>query len=120
MKTLSLFIEPRGTVATMKTNPNDDVNSYVVFVRQWTKDGPIQLAPLLPEELESPEGATVVMDEGLGYDFLLHAGVQPKSHAAISVQLEMGPPGEGAFDQPVALPSSEGSVVERKWKVVLR
>jgi|CXWL01.1.fsa_nt_gi hypothetical protein len=120
MKTLSLFVEPPGTTATMKTQPNDDVVTYIVFVRKWLSTGPVPETTWHPDQLESAAGASIVLDPTRGYDFILKAEVRPKSMAAMSVDLQMGAPGAGAFTKPVALPNSEGPVVEREWKVILR
>jgi hypothetical protein len=122
MKVLDLFIEPVGTPVVLRTNPNSDVMSYSVFIRQWNQGtaGAHTVGTWLPEELESPQGASMTMDGGTGYDFILMASLRPGGQAAISVDLKFQAPGAGSFDEPVALPSSEGPVVERTWKVILR
>lgn len=122
MKVLDLFIEPLGTPVVMKTTPNDDVIAYSVFIRQWNPggQGPSTIGHWLPEELESAQGATLTMDGGTGYDFILMASIRKPGQAAINVDLTFQAPGAGGFVKPVALPSSEGPVVERTWKVILR
>ncbi len=122
MKVLDLFIEPVGTPVVMKATPNDDVITYSVFIRQWNQgsQGPHTIGHWLPEELESPQGASIVMDGGTGYDFILMASIRRPGEAAISVDLAFQAPGTGTFVKPVALPNAEGPVVGRTWKVILR
>ncbi|MEA2563552.1 MAG: hypothetical protein QOH06_5056 [Acidobacteriota bacterium] len=120
MKVLSLFIEPAGSPARMKAVPNDDVLAYTVFIRRWTPQGPLPHLIWFPEQLESPEGATLDIGADSGYDFILMASIRPNAHAAINIDLEFGAPGAGSFSKPVALPNSEGPVVQRVWKVIIR
>ncbi len=122
MKTLDIAFPPPGTIATMKTKPNDDVSSYVVFVRKWTPTGPVPAATFHFNQLEAAGGASITFGNDLGYDFILQALVRPQSHAAINVSLQLQPPGGGdgyLFDKPVTLPNSEGPVVEREWKYII-
>ena len=62
----------------------------------------------------------MVLGADLGYDFILMASVRPQAQAAIGIDLEFTGPGAGSFKKPVSLPSSEGPIVSRTWKVVIR
>ena len=122
MKVLDLFIEPANTPVTMHAKPNDDVLSYTVFIRKWVigGQGSETVGTWFPDELESEAGASMTLGAELGYDFILMASVNPKAQAAISIDLSFSAPGAGSFDKPVALPSSEGPIVARAWKVVIK
>lgn len=120
MKVLSLFIEPVGSQVTMKATPNDDVLAYTVFVRRWTPQGPLPHLTWFPDELESAEGASMELGADSGYDFILMASIRPNSQAAINIDLQFKAPGAGGFSKPVGLPNSEGPVVQRVWKVIVR
>ena len=117
MKTISLFGEPPNTPFVLKTTANDGVLTYVVFLRRWTPQGPLPMVTFNPNDLEN--GVAGILDSDSGYDFILKAQILPQSEAAINVNLQFQPPGQGGFNKLVPLPDSEGPVVERVWKVII-
>lgn len=117
MKTMSLFSEPPNTPFSLQTIPNDGVLTYVVFLRRWTPQGPLPVVTFHPNDLEN--GVAGTLDSDSGYDFILKAQIVPQSQAAINVNLQFQPPGQGGFNKLVSLPSSESPVVERVWKVII-
>jgi hypothetical protein len=117
MKTMSLFVEPPNTPFTLRATPNDGVLAFLVFLRRWTPQGPLPLETFQSDQLET--GVAGALGTDSGYDFILKAQVKPQTQAAISIDLQFQAPGQGGFNKPVSLPTSEGPVVERVWKVII-
>jgi hypothetical protein len=99
----------------MRTRPNDQVVTYLVFVRKWTSAGPLPVTTWHPDQLESG-AATLVVEPERGYDFILKASVRAEASMGVRFDFSVGEPREYQVD----LPISEGSVVERKWTLVVR
>jgi hypothetical protein len=120
MKLLDIFIEPAGRTLRLMTRPNDDVATYVVFVRKRTSGGPVPEATWLPDLLESAEGASLILAPERGYDLTLKASVKSGGNAVIVPNLTIDDNENTSYTTPIALPDAEGPVVERGWSVVIQ
>lgn len=120
MKTLAIFVEPAGAQVTMRTAPDQDVLTYVVFVRKWTSGGDLPETTWFPDQLESAAGASLTLGAERGYDLVLKASVRPGSQAVLQVDIAITDAAGTTWRQPVTLPSAEGPVVERLWAIVIR
>ena len=116
MKTIGLFIRPAGTVVNLKiSNVTAAVMTYVVFVQAWTDAGKKPIASWHPAQLESPNGATLIVEGYRGYDLILKALI--RDDAAMDADVSFN--GVSEFNHTVTLPSAEGPVVVREWSIVV-
>ncbi|HEY4594204.1 MAG TPA: hypothetical protein VIJ61_17420 [Thermoanaerobaculia bacterium] len=119
MKLLGIYVENAGVRVDLTTKANNDVITYVVFVRKWTSAGPLPEATWLPDTLETT-GGTLVLAAERGYDFILQAAVRPGGKASIVPDFRISDADGTRYTDIIQLPQSEGPVVERGWKVVIR
>jgi len=119
MKLLGIYVESAGVRVDLTTRPNNDVLTYVVFVRKWTATGPLPEATWFPETLETI-GNSLVLGAERGYDVFLQAHIRPGGQAAIDPDFRISDPAGTTYTDRIDLPQSEGPVVERGWKIVIR
>ena len=117
MTTLELFLGKAGDRVTLKTQPDNNISSYVVFVQQWLPDGGKKpIATWFPNELESAAGASFDLTaNSQGYDMILKA--QVTNDATIQAEVDFN--GTSSFSKGVALPKVEGPVVACEWSIVM-
>lgn len=118
MKLLGIYVENAGVRVDLITKANNDVLTYVVFVRKWTSAGPLPEATWLPDALETT-GSSLVLTER-GYDLILQAAIRPGGQASIVPDLRISDADGTRFTDIIPLPQSEGPVVERGWKIIIR
>jgi hypothetical protein len=118
MKTVDFFVKPPGTKVTMRAQANDQVVTFVVFVRKFTSAGPIPVVTWHPDQLESGN-ATLVVEPERGYDFDLKASIRNDGGAAIDIQFDFDDGDVKSYPQE-PLPASEGPVVGREWSLIVR
>jgi hypothetical protein len=95
------------------------VVTYIVFVRKWTSAGPLPETTWFPDTLETT-GCSLVLAMERGYDIILQATVRPGGQAAIVPDLRFSDAAGTTYTDVIDLPQSEGPVVERGWKIVIR
>jgi hypothetical protein len=117
MKTVDFFVKPPGTSVTMTTRPSGPLVSYVVFVNKRTGAGSIPVATWHPDQLESGQ-ATLLVEAERGYDFNLMASIRDDGGAEMGVQFEFSDGEVRTYQEP--LPTSEGPVVGREWKLIVK
>jgi len=119
MKLLDIFVEHAGTTVNLRMKPNDDVVTYVVFVRKFTSAGPLPEATWFPEDLETT-GRSLVLGHERGYDIIVKATVRRGGHAAIDPLLVIDDTAGTRYTDRITLPEVEGPVVERGWSIAIK
>jgi hypothetical protein len=119
MKLLDIYVEHAGTRVDLKMKPNDDVVTYLVFVRKFTTAGPLPEVTWFPEDLETT-GCSITLAAERGYDIILKATGRPGGHAAIDPLLVLHDAAGSRYTDRIDLPEAEGPVVERGWSIAIR
>ena len=116
-KTLALFLGKPGDKVTLKTKPDANITTYVVFVIQRMPDNSkVPVTTFFSDMLESADGASFELAAGAkGYNLVLQADVT----ADAKLQAEVDFNGASAFNKPVDLPESLGPVLTYRWAIVM-
>jgi hypothetical protein len=116
---LGIYFGVSGMKVTLKLKPNQDVLTYVVFVKKYNRNSEVREAVLTPNVLESEDGASFTLRKCLGYKLILNASIRPEGDAQMRAVLTLEAEDKHEYPMEFALPSLEGPVVGREWSIAM-